>query len=289
MSGILQYSLDEIGGLGKWAGSRLDDPDPSLLMGLVSLPLQKRTETIENKRYYVSDTEMIERRFLKEATEEFDKDKDSDPFGESTLYKRLYDCAIRNLGIESKIREMEQKKFLSGSLVSGVSFAEIIQMVSTKKIKNLEILASQKLSDDIMVHNLSKAMNVPVIIESNDSFENTFVTWDSDLEIVYLRQVVDGWLGIRGTYQELMDKGVITEPMTKPRLKRKCLGVIMNTPIDPTNNRTFVIRKKVKEILEELKRLNIPTNGAKKKNEIVKVYCDSIVFPERFLSRIKCE
>ena len=269
MSSVQQYSLSNLGDIGKWAGKYLKEPDNDLIMGLVSMPLQKSDETIENKRFYVSDTELIERRFLKDATEEFDKD--TDPFSESVLHKNLYDCALSALNIEDKLKVMSQENFMNGNSFASVSFRDLVQSVKTNKYK-VPYTVDHKIDDIVKVIILSQAMNIPIIIENTDTFMNTHVKWNSDLPIVYIRKVIDGWLYVNGEYDDLLERGVIKEPMEKPyggEYKYK-----------------ITVRKKVNDILERLKYLKIDLKGGKKKTDLVNVYCNHIAFPERFLSTI---
>ena len=271
MASVQQYSLSKIAEIGKWRGKHLNEPGDELMMGMVSIPLQESNETIENKRYYVSDTELIERRFLKDATEEFDKDKDVDPFGESDLHDNVYDCALCSLGIEDKVKKLGQEKFMSGNTYTSITFREIVQSVKRDKYKIPDIV-DQKTDDMNKVQILAEAMNVPMIIEDTETFTNNCVTWNSDLQIVYIRRVVDGWLCIKGEYDDLLKKNVIKEPMDKPRKEGDIYKI--------------TTRKKVKDILERLSFLNIEINGSKKKNDLVNTYFKYIAFPERFLSSI---
>ena len=269
MSSIQQYSLSDIESIGKWGGKCLKEPDTDLMMGLVSIPLQKSGETVENKRFYVSDTELIERRFLKDATEEFDKDMD--PFSESELHKNLYYCSLSGLGIGDRVKKLTQEKFMNGNSFTGISFRELVQSVKTHKYKIKDIV-DQNPNDLGKVMVLSEAMGIPIIIEDTDTFMNTNVKWNSDLSIVYIRKVVDGWLSINGRYDDLLEKGVIKEPMEKPKRSDYVYKI--------------TVRKKVNDILERLKYLKIELQGSKKKPDLVKLYCDNIAFPERFLSTI---
>lgn len=271
MSGV-QYSLSKLSGIGKWNGKTLKEPSIDLMMGLVSIPLQKSHETVENKRYYVSDTELIERRFLKDATEEFDKDKD--PFSESELHKNLYDCVIQGFGIGDTIKKLTQEKFMSGHYDTGITFGEIVRSIKIDKYK-MPGFINQKIDEITRVMILSEAMNVPMIIEDTDSFMNNNIVWDRTYDILYIRKVVDGWLSVKGSYTSLVNKGVITEPMEKPRRE---VGMYKIT-----------VRKKVNEILEKLKELKIELNGGRKKKELVDIYCKHIVFPEIFLSMVECK
>ena len=269
MSSVQQYSLSNIESIGKWRGKYLKEPDNDLVMGLVSMPLQKSDETVENKRFYVSDTELIERRFLKDATEEFDKD--TDPFSESVLHKNVFDCALSALGIEDKIKVMSQENFMNGNSFTSVPFRDIVQCVKTDKYK-VPYTVDHKIDDMSKTIILSQAMNIPIIIENTDTFMNTCVKWNSDLPIVYIRKVIDGWLSVNGEYDDLLEKGIMKEPMEKPNSGQYRYKI--------------TIRKKVNDILERLKYLKIDLKGGKKKTELVNIYCNHIAFPERFLSTI---
>lgn len=271
MSSVQQYSLSKIVEIGKWRGKHLKEPSDELMMGMVSIPLQESNETIENKRYYVSDTELIERRFLKDATEEFDKDKDVDPFGESNLHSNIYDCALNALDIEGKVMKLGQDKFMNGDTYTSITFREIVQSIKTNKYKIPDIV-DKKLDDMDKVLILAEAMNVPMIIEDTDTFTNNCVKWSNELQIVYIRGVVDGWLYVKGEYDDLLKKKIIKEPMDKSRKEGDIYKI--------------TIRKKVKDILERLSFLKIEINDSKKKNELVNIYVKHIAFPERFLSTV---
>lgn len=272
MSGVKQYSLSNLSTIGKWSGKALKEPNIDLMMGLVSIPFEKSDETVENKRYYVSDTELIERRFLKDATEGFDKD--ADPFSESELHTGMYDCVIQGLGIGDTIKKLTQEKFMSGGYDTSIRFDEIVRSVKTDKYKVPEN-ADKKIDEITQAMILTEAMNVPMIVEDTDIFMNNNIIWDRKHDILYIRKVVDGWLYIKSSYDNLVSSGVIMEPMEKPRKEGGMYKI--------------TVRKKVNEILEKLKELKIELNGAKKKKELVDIYCKHIAFPEIFLSMVECK
>jgi hypothetical protein len=73
---------------------------------------QETTET--NQRFYVDETNMIERRFLADDTSKFKEKRDVDPFATSVLHDSILDCVWEYLNIEKDLKVLRQEIFLNG-------------------------------------------------------------------------------------------------------------------------------------------------------------------------------
>ena len=68
-----------------------------------------------NERFYVDETNMVERRFLKEATDTFESARDVDPFASSDLFENPLECALAHPDLKPLMTTLATKQFLSGS------------------------------------------------------------------------------------------------------------------------------------------------------------------------------
>jgi hypothetical protein len=270
---VKTYTLDTLAKCGSWGKNSLSTPDKGLLMEMISTGLE---EQVENKRYYVSDTDMIERRFLKDATTSFDIDRDSDPFGESKLFDSELSCVYDILGINKTKEVLISKRFLENGS-SKISFEELMSELCREhntltKTKLKDVNDTSSSYDKLNL--ISIITGVRIVIE-DCSVKIWCSNWnmskdDAEPKILWIRKVVDGYLGIVKTQKELETEGI---------WKEVC---------DCTNYKweKITIRRKVKEIKDILEVLKIPLEGAKKKNELVSIYCKNVIFPERYLSTI---
>ena len=268
MSSVKTYSLSELSKCGSWGKMSLKEPEPELLMEMISMGSK---EQVENKRYYVSDTDLIERRFLKDATESFDRD--TDPFGESKLFATPLDCVFNIFGIDVLTARLMNESFLTGGSAE-IEFSDILKMIKNDKCNFKYASINNKSSDNEKMVAIANVKKVPIVLEdqSGKVWDTSWTTNpdDSNPKILWIRNVVDGYLGIVLPLKELQENGI---------WKNVCEH-------DPNNGNTITVRRKVSEIRDELKSLDIPINGAKKKNELVDIYSKSVIFPERFLSSI---
>jgi hypothetical protein len=265
-------SLEEISKIGGWKGPSIEEPGPDLLMEMVSTG---SSEQVENKRYYVSDTELIERRFLKDATETFDRD--TDPFANAILYKSALECVNALLGIDTVYSELSSQKFLDhGS--TGVYFQEILTKLaenySTQRIAKKFRSVDDGFAEKTRILAIANVTYSPIVIEDLVGGKTWDSSWVSPPEgtpkIVWVRRVVDGYLGVIGTQRELEELGV---------WKKVCKDR------EDTGSK-ITVRRKVSEIREELKKMDITYSGVTKKNELVNIYRKHVIFPEQFLSTI---
>lgn len=67
-----------------------------------------------NQRFYVDETNMIERRFLADDTSKFKDKRDNDPFATSVLHDTILGCVWEYLNIEDSLKSLRQEIFLNG-------------------------------------------------------------------------------------------------------------------------------------------------------------------------------
>jgi hypothetical protein len=67
-----------------------------------------------NQRFYVDETNMVERRFLADDTSKFKEKRDVDPFATSVLHDTILDCVWEYLKIEDSLKTLRQEIFLNG-------------------------------------------------------------------------------------------------------------------------------------------------------------------------------
>lgn len=263
MSTIQEYSLDSFKTVGNWKGKLPNEPPESLTMGMISNSLP---EEAENKRYYVSDTELIERRFLKDATESFERTVD--PFAESKLYTTCMDVVYDIAGLKEINDKLVQKHFLEGTVVNDIPLAEILSAKNSKKLPKID----EKGTDSYKINIISEHTGIPIVVEEISSFWDTkwVNTVETTTKILWIREVADGWLCVYKTKEELETDEIWTTPFTKER--------------NASVGKTTTIRKKVSEIKEEIEKIKINITVEKKKNELVDLYSKWVIFPERFLS-----
>lgn len=262
MSTIPEYSLDSFKIVGNWKGKLPNDLPEYLTIGMISSSL---FEEAENKRYYVSDTELIERRFLKDATESFERTVD--PFAESKLYTTCMDAVYDIAGLKEIHDKLVQKHFLEGTVVTDITLSEILSTKNSKKHLKID----EKGTESYKINIISEHTGIPIIVEEIGSFWDTkwFNTVEPTTKILWLREVADGWLCVYKTKEELETDEIWTTPFTKERNK--------------TNVKSLTVRKKISEIKEEIEKLKINITAEKKKNELVDLYSKWVIFPERFL------
>ena len=244
---MAEFSVDDFIKVGGWKGPRPDKPEEELMTGIMSVP------KTDNTKYYVSDTEMIERRFLKNATESFEKERDTDPFAECVLRKSEMEAAYDALGIHKRVKELHTESFMKNG--RSAEPLEIIKNVSSKK--------SYSVSEDL-IETISVATGVPLVREGVEEIRDT--SWSHKCEkIGWIKKVPDGYLGLMIN----MEHPLISDISPKPNVSK----------------RKFTVRKKVSDIKAELERLDIEHTQLKKKQEFVDLYCKNVLFPERFLCK----
>jgi hypothetical protein len=258
---IPEHSLEFLAKRGVWGGKPIPTPPPDATLGLI-----KTTVTEENVRYYVSDTELIERRFLKGATEEFEEKRDTDPFASSTLFANVLDCLIHLLGLGERVKELQIKNFLERK-ECGNMMEEIL--------KERGVLLKSPMVQFEILNVIQATFQVPIVVE-NSKGEIFHTHWPKEdyaskkVEVCWLREVPDGYLGIRKRHEELVEKDIWKRVVVK-----QPTGMEYTIPS---------IRKKVgdmKEYVRELGIENVPPKA--KKNDFIEIIEKSTLFPELFL------
>jgi hypothetical protein len=186
-----------------------------------------------NERFYVDETNMVERRFLKEATDMFETARDIDPFASSSLFKNLLDCALAHPSLKSMVSSLTTQQFLSGGGSSSedgmLSLASQLCDETTFETGRLRYQKEHpsEYSQDAVSVLVDSSQDIYNRVKSLGFLTgNTFVIEDDKgctrivgpsprdgSEAVYwIRGVVDGWLGImmsaKDAEQRFKDTGI---------------------------------------------------------------------------------
>lgn len=244
---MAEFLVDDFRKIGCWKGSVPDKPEIDLMTGIVN------ETTGEHTKYYVSDTEMIERRFLKNATETFEKERDTDPFSDCVLRNTEIEAAYDALNVLKEVKKIHTDYFMKNG--RNADPLEIIKELSSKK--------SYSVTEDL-IETISVATGTPLVREDTEDIRDT--PWDSRCDKVgWIKKVPDGYLGLAIDVKD----GLLNDVLTKPNVSK----------------RNFIVRKKIVDIKNELTRLGIEHKGLKKKQELVDLYCRNVLFAERFLCK----
>ena len=170
-----------------------------------------------NERFYVDETNMVERRFLKEATDMFETARDVDPFASSSLFENLLDCALAHPSLKPMVTSLTTKQFLSGG--DGTSGDGMLSLASQLRDETAFETGRLRYQKEHPSENSQDAVSV-LADSSQDIYDRikslgfltgkTFVIEDDKgrtrivgpsprdgSEAVYwIRGVVDGWLSI---------------------------------------------------------------------------------------------
>ena len=191
---------------------------PELVAAILRTQGELGTEEEElNERFYVDETNMTERRFLKEATEKFESDRDIDPFASSDLFETLLECALAHPALKTIMASLATTQFLSGG--SGTSDDGILVLAPQLRDETTFETGRMRYQREHPGENLQDAVSI-LADSSQDVYSrieslgfltgSTLVIEDdkgtvrvvgpspmSGSESVYwIRGVVDGWLGI---------------------------------------------------------------------------------------------
>lgn len=245
---------------------------PSIPRALVS-PILRKTDTDTtpeetNERFYVDETNMVERRFLKDATEEFEPERDVDVFAKSDLHSSMLECALAHPSLKDVVSTIATSQFLTGG---GSSLLEIAPRLREEPAFETGRIQYQK---EYPAENSQDAVSI-LVDSSHDEYSRTralaFLTGqplviedetgkvringpspqnESDM-VYWIRGVVDGWLGI-----------TMTAGDAEKRFKESALT--RYNP-DPEQNGSPLIRHK-KIRVAELRSAYEYLNGEKPKN-----------------------
>ena len=203
---------------------------PTIPPELVMPILRNQTGTDEeskdddtNERFYVDETDMIERRFLKDATEKFESDRDIDPFASSDLFGTLLECALAHPVLKKLMTTLATKQFLTGGTkASGDGMLIIAPQLRDEtafesgRLRYQRENPSHTLQDAVSIladssqdmYNRIRALSFligkPFVVEDNTGHTRIIgpsPTKVSDT-IYWVRGVVDGWLGVTMTAGE---------------------------------------------------------------------------------------
>ena len=190
-------------------------------------------ETEVNQRFYVDETNMIERRFLADDTSKFKEKRDVDPFATSVLHDTILSCVWEYLNIEDNLKSLRQEIFLNGVKNKETSDQQnmIVQIArnewrkhSVESVRHAHrwnwdtmdetramtllwnLLSSNSSSSASSVYNTIAIASIiwskTILVEK--SAMNQWIEFgarpgkDSD-EILWIREVPDGFLGVPST------------------------------------------------------------------------------------------
>lgn len=182
----------------------------------------------ENTRFYVDETEMTERRFLPENNKSLEIKKEGDVFAECILHKNMLESVYEILGIEEQIKKESQELFLKGKLTNYNEKQNILQIARTEWRKHIEesleagwrwsnkenkekerglnedesivlLNESVKKNDEYFTLNMIGIIwAIPIIIEKSGCWiEMGGYPNNNKTEVIWIRQVPDGYLGVR--------------------------------------------------------------------------------------------
>jgi hypothetical protein len=190
--------------------------------------ISKQSGKDENTRFYVDETEMTERRFLPENNKSLEIKKEGDVFAECILHKNMLECVYEILGIEEQIKKESQELFLKGKLTNYNEKQNILQIARTEWRKHIEesleagwrwsnkenkekerginedesivlLNESIKKNDEYFTLNMIGIIwAIPIIIEKSGCWiEMGGYPNNNKTEVMWIRQVPDGYLGVR--------------------------------------------------------------------------------------------
>ena len=234
----------------------------------------KDDDKTENKRFYVDDTDLIERRFLHKDTITFENQRDVDPFASAVLYTTMFDCIYNIPTIKSYIHKRVQQMFLEkGTLVSSSEKKDIYMMLDenkdTKKLRDIalkewsiskddtvEIFEKYENNDKYMLLMFSIGLCVPIVVEQTDgTVWNVGYTPAKETDNIYwIRQVTDGYLCI-----------MKTAVWAEERLRNN--DTLLSKQVDLRERKTLISKLKVNELKSHLTTLG-GTPGKMKKKEL---------------------
>lgn len=215
-----------------------DVPEALLSPMMVIAKLHEDADEKEpaNERFYVDETNMVERRFMKGSTEEFESNRDVDPFAESSLYETTTECVLAHPDITTATSSLATKAFLDGkasSLVDGGSL-DMVPLLRDNALfedgriryqkehpgtsfqEESNVFVDTKADDLRRTQSLGYMAGRPIVVESESG--NTRVYGpspeSSQTQVFWVRGVVDGWLGV------LMSAGDAEKRFTESELTR---------------------------------------------------------------------
>jgi hypothetical protein len=185
-----------------------------------------------NQRFYVDETNMIERRFLADDTSKFKEKRDIDPFSSAVLHDNILDSLWETLNLEKDIKSVTQEIFLNNIKNTDQTNEQsmILQIARTEWRRHsvesvrascrwewgtgleeshaMTLLwetmrsgsGSRRTHDTIGVVGI--IWDLPILLEkrsSNNWIEFGARPGNDNRETIWIREVPDGFLGIRTT------------------------------------------------------------------------------------------
>lgn len=171
---------------------------------------------VPNERFYVDETNMVEKKFLRDATEIFETARDTDPFADADLRETAWECLLSHPVVEPLLREWTKENVLSGGndrtrLMDMATFLRNYSEFEAGRIRfrkergvtmydqsAMAAIVDQGTDELERVSALAYIIGEPVVVEEENGVVRTYGPSPSspDQIVYWLRCVVDGCLGI---------------------------------------------------------------------------------------------
>jgi len=196
---------------------------PRHLLSPIMRESERAAEPETNDRFYVDETNMTERRFLQDATTEFETIRDIDPFAGAHLHPLLVDCMLAHPMIQSTMSTIQTSRFLSGNQGSTTTLLDIAPLLHaeasfesgrTRYLKEhpdelitkdaVSSLVEPSADEHTQARCLAFLIGQPVVFEDESGSVRTLGPSPTlgDATVYWVRSVVDGFLGITMTADE---------------------------------------------------------------------------------------
>lgn len=231
-----------------------------------------REKEKEKEKFYIDETNMIERRFLPQDTRTFESVRTVDLFASSCLCETAVDCLRNVAGVDALISAPMRQQFLRGGLDDMETrwFSLLWEHHIPPSRRREYTMAEWGITEDIVKRNirggdmallsLSIALGKAVVLEKLDHSVKTFGACPVgfDEEIYWIKQAPDGYLGVKMTVSDAEKRFKETPDLVISTSvpERKDLGYFTMSSM------------KVPDLKDHLKRLG-GTPGKLKKMELV--------------------
>jgi hypothetical protein len=270
--------FENITNSGAGAGTDTGDEHPeSILFAGEEESKYDETEIIrekEKEKFYIDETNMIERRFLPQDTRTFESVRTVDLFASSCLCQTALDCLRNVMNVDSLIKDVVRQHFLKGRVDDvETRWFPLLWENHTPPLKKREsgmeewgITQEQAYRfvlngpGHMAVLSLAISLGIAVVLEGIDHKLNVIglSPASTDEMIIWIKQVPDGFLGVKLSVKdaERRFKDIPELEILKDSPKRNTVLFITTSSL------------KVTELKEKLKAMG-GTPGKLKKAELI--------------------
>jgi hypothetical protein len=233
-----------------------------------------REKEKEKEKFYIDETNMIERRFLPQDTRTFENVRTVDLFASSYLCETAVDCLRNVMNVDSLISDVMRQHFLKGRVDDvETRWFPLLWENHTPPLKKRDsgmeewgITQEQAYRfvlngpSHMAVLSLAISLGIAVVLEGIDHTLNVvgLSPASTDEMIVWIKQVPDGFLGVKLTVKDAEKRFRDT-----PELK-----ILKDSPKRNTVSFIRTSSLKVTELKEKLKAMG-GTPGKLKKAELI--------------------